>query len=82
MAAPKKEDKPVSVTTGVRVKHLVMHQPCDLLGSVKSFKASRTNEMEATSIGVKMYSHNSKRTVVVPYANLQAFELFTEDAKV
>lgn len=75
MAAPKKE------STNPRVKHLVMHQPCDLLGSVKSFKYSKTNEMEATSIGVKMYSHNSKRTVVVPYANLQAFELFTEDAK-
>lgn len=52
----------------------------DLIGSKTSMAASKTVELEATPVGIKMYSHGSKRTIVIPYANVKGFELMPEPA--
>lgn len=61
-----------------KVKACILHAGCDLVGSVRSFRAGRTKTMEATPIGVLMVSSETKRTILIPYSNIQGMELVQE----
>jgi len=63
-----------------KVKAMQMYAGVDLIGSKTSAQASKNLTMEATSIGIKLESAKSKRTVVVPYSNVRGFELFPDVA--
>ena len=47
----------------------------DMLGSVLSLQSKRGNELEVTPIGIKAYSEKSKRTILIPWANIRGCEL-------
>ena len=70
MAAPKKYPK---------VKQMIMHQGCDLVGSVRSFKYSRNTELEELPHGIRMTSLKTRRKVTIPFSNIQGYETFFED---
>ncbi len=50
----------------------------DLIGSKMSVEASKFLELEATAIGIHLYSKKTNRHVVIPYSNVKGFELFAE----
>lgn len=58
----------------VVVNKFQMGLPCDLLGSKFSFSQSRNLSMEATPLGIIMRSKESKRKIMVPWANVKAAE--------
>ncbi len=58
----------------VVVNKFQMGLPCDLLGSKFSFSASRNLSMEATPLGIIMRSKESRRKIMVPWANVKAAE--------
>ena len=53
----------------------------DLIGSKTSLASGRNYDIVATSLGIKVFSKASKRTVVIPYANIKGFELMPEEPK-
>lgn len=64
-----------------RVKAMHMAIGVDLIGSATSMSAGRHVELEATAIGIRMYSKKSKRVIVIPYSNVKGFELFPDEEK-
>ncbi len=62
--------------SGTRVKSVHLAIGVDLLGSKTSLQSGRNATLEATAIGIKAYSKNSNRIVVIPYSNVKGFELF------
>lgn len=66
-------------STKNRVKAFHMAIGVDLIGSKTSMAESRTMQLEATAIGIKMTSKNSGRIVVIPYSNVKGFELYPEE---
>lgn len=60
------------------VKAMQMAIGVDLIGAKLSMADSRTMDLEATAIGIKMTSKKSNRVIVIPYSNVKGFELFPE----
>lgn len=58
----------------VPVVRFQMGLPCDLLGSKVSFASSRSTSLEATPLGIIMRSKDSKRKMLVTWANVKAAE--------
>lgn len=48
----------------------------DLLGSRMSLTSKRGDELELTSYGVKAFSKNTKRTVLIPWNNIRGVEMY------
>lgn len=65
-----------------KVKAFQMAIGCDLIGSKMSMAASRTLELELLPVGVKAYSKNSGRVIVIPFGNIKGIEMFPEDGQV
>lgn len=64
-----------------KVKAFHMALGVDLIGSATSMHSSANVSLEATSVGIRMYSKRSNRTIVIPYSNVKGFELFTDTPK-
>lgn len=65
----------------VMVLKFQMGLPSDLLGSKLTFTASRNTSLEATPLGIIMRSKESKRKMLVTWANVKAAE-FSWDGEV
>lgn len=63
----------------VPVKAFQIGLSSDLLGSKMSFSASRTLDLEATPLGIVMRSKNSKRKILVGWANIKATEFYWDE---
>lgn len=48
----------------------------DLIGSKTSLSTSKNMELEVTPLGIKAYSKNSGRLVLIPWTNIKGAELF------
>lgn len=64
--------------TNLKVKVVHMAVGLDLIGSKTSLTSGKNYDIEATSIGIKVLSKASNRTIVIPYANVKGFELLPE----
>lgn len=53
----------------------------DLLGSRLTMSSNRNNELEATAIGVMLYSKTTNRYVMIPYSNCKGIEFFPPEAE-
>lgn len=47
----------------------------DLIGAKTSLSTSKNMELEVTPLGIKAYSKNSNRTVLIPWTNIKGAEL-------
>ncbi len=62
----------------VLAKTVQFFKGVELMGSKASAQTGRFGEVEVTPMGVKCTSFKSKRTVLVPWANVTGVELFYE----
>ncbi len=69
---------PAQAPTRNTVKAVHLAIGIDLIGTKTSLEASKNLELEATAIGIHMYSNKTNRHVVIPYSNVKGFELFPE----
>jgi hypothetical protein len=58
----------------VLVKTFQMGLPSDLLGSKLTFATSKNLSMEATPLGIIMRSKESRRKILISWANIKAAE--------
>lgn len=65
-----KQDRPT-----IKVRAMQLAIGVDLIGSKMSMAASKNIDLEATPIGIRMFSKASNRTVIIPYSNVKGFEL-------
>lgn len=71
--------KPV-VSQLPRVVAFQLGMPSDLLGSTVTFAYKKDTVLEATALGVIMWSRKSKRKILVPWANIRATEFVWDGA--
>lgn len=58
----------------IQVMRFQMGLPCDLLGSKISFSNTRNTSLEATPLGIVMRSKESRRKMLITWANVKAAE--------
>lgn len=63
-----------------RVVAFQLGMPSDLLGSTVTFAYKKDTVLEATALGVMMWSRKSKRKILVPWANIRATEFVWDGA--
>lgn len=63
----------------VLAKVVHFYKGVELMGSKGSATASKNIEVEVTPLGVKVTSKNSRRTIIVPWANITGCELYFEE---